>query len=181
MYGEIPIYSVQLNHFKVWHGTCLIVCTVNGSKPKPISSPTVSGFRSSCLENRNRDSPSRLLFLCAAASPYLRCLLKDDRGGNQLFWKRTRSMSHTEPENPRQPIKGELVDETSSNPYPSSTIMNVIIAILCAMYLINPTMGVIEFIPDNFPIIGNLDEATATAGLLYALSQLRVIPWARTK
>ena len=27
-------------------------------------------------------------------------------------------------------------------------------------------MGVIEFIPDNFPIIGNLDEATATAVLL---------------
>lgn len=30
----------------------------------------------------------------------------------------------------------------------------------------NPTLGVLEFIPDNFPIVGNLDEATATAILL---------------
>ena len=41
-----------------------------------------------------------------------------------------------------------------------------LIAAFCVVYLLNPTMGVIEFIPDNFPIIGNLDEATATAVLL---------------
>ena len=34
-------------------------------------------------------------------------------------------------------------------------------------------------LPDNLPIIGNLDEASATAGLLYALSGLGVIPWKR--
>lgn len=41
-----------------------------------------------------------------------------------------------------------------------------LIAAFCVVYLLNPTMGVIEIIPDNFPIIGNLDEATATAVLL---------------
>lgn len=34
-------------------------------------------------------------------------------------------------------------------------------AILAIIYIINPTAGFVEFIPDNFPIIGNLDEAGA--------------------
>jgi uncharacterized membrane protein YkvA (DUF1232 family) len=29
------------------------------------------------------------------------------------------------------------------------------------VYLLNPTAGVIELIPDNIPIIGHLDEAAA--------------------
>lgn len=37
------------------------------------------------------------------------------------------------------------------------------------LYLINPTAGVFEFIPDVVPIIGNLDEVGATAILLGAL------------
>jgi uncharacterized membrane protein len=28
-------------------------------------------------------------------------------------------------------------------------------------YVLNPTAGIVEFIPDNFPIIGNLDEGVA--------------------
>lgn len=41
--------------------------------------------------------------------------------------------------------------------------------ILSAMYLLNIGSGVIELIPDNIPIIGNLDEATATLLLLNCL------------
>lgn len=37
---------------------------------------------------------------------------------------------------------------------------------VAALYLMNPTAGVLEFIPDVVPIIGNLDEATAVAILL---------------
>ena len=37
------------------------------------------------------------------------------------------------------------------------------------IYLVNPTAGIFELIPDNMPIIGNLDEATAAAILLAAL------------
>jgi|GEM_PF-1120609 len=29
------------------------------------------------------------------------------------------------------------------------------------IYAINPTMGIFEFIPDNLPLIGNLDEGVA--------------------
>ncbi|WP_395736752.1 DUF1232 domain-containing protein [Prosthecobacter sp.] len=42
--------------------------------------------------------------------------------------------------------------------------------ILSALYLLNPTGGVIEFIPDNFPLIGNLDEAAATALLINCMA-----------
>lgn len=42
----------------------------------------------------------------------------------------------------------------------------IITAILSIIYLLNPTLGVVELIPDNIPFIGNLDEATATAILL---------------
>ncbi len=46
------------------------------------------------------------------------------------------------------------------------SVLVILAAILSAIYLINPTAGFIEFIPDNLPVIGNLDEATATAILL---------------
>lgn len=37
---------------------------------------------------------------------------------------------------------------------------------LAALYLLNPTFGVFELIPDAIPVIGNLDEAGATLILL---------------
>jgi uncharacterized membrane protein YkvA (DUF1232 family) len=45
-------------------------------------------------------------------------------------------------------------------------IMVVMAAIISVIYLINPTAGIIELLPDNLPIIGNLDEVTAAAVLL---------------
>lgn len=36
-------------------------------------------------------------------------------------------------------------------------------------YLLNPTLGVFEFLPDNIPLVGNIDEATASMVLLGAL------------
>ena len=49
-------------------------------------------------------------------------------------------------------------------------ILVVITAILSALYLLNPTAGFFEIIPDNIPLVGNLDEAAATA-LLVACMQ----------
>jgi len=37
------------------------------------------------------------------------------------------------------------------------------------VYILNPTMGVLEFIPDNLPLIGNLDEGVAFTLLWYGL------------
>ncbi len=36
-----------------------------------------------------------------------------------------------------------------------------------ALYILNPTLGVFELLPDVLPVVGNLDEAAAT-GLLIA-------------
>lgn len=41
--------------------------------------------------------------------------------------------------------------------------------VLAFIYMVNPTFGVFEFLPDNLPLVGNLDEATATMVLLGAL------------
>ncbi|MCB9182629.1 MAG: DUF1232 domain-containing protein [Flavobacteriales bacterium] len=37
------------------------------------------------------------------------------------------------------------------------------------LYLLNPTLGVFELVPDNLPLVGNIDDATATMVLLGAL------------
>ena len=35
------------------------------------------------------------------------------------------------------------------------------LAAVAVLYLLNPTAGILEFIPDNIPFLGNLDEAGA--------------------
>ena len=41
--------------------------------------------------------------------------------------------------------------------------------LLGLLYILNPTAGLIEFIPDNLPLIGNLDEAAAVFLILGCL------------
>lgn len=41
-------------------------------------------------------------------------------------------------------------------------------AVVCVVYLLNPSAGILELIPDNIPVIGNLDEVAATILLLRA-------------
>ena len=54
-----------------------------------------------------------------------------------------------------------------------STGTSIIVGVLgafSAIYLFNPTAGFLELIPDNLPIVGNLDEAAAAALLISCLS-----------
>ena len=44
-----------------------------------------------------------------------------------------------------------------------------ILGLFSAFYLLNPGAGIFEIIPDNVPIIGNLDEAAAAALLIACL------------
>ena len=43
------------------------------------------------------------------------------------------------------------------------------LAIISILYLLNIGVGVIELIPDNIPLVGNLDEAGAATLLLMCL------------
>lgn len=47
-----------------------------------------------------------------------------------------------------------------------------LIALLGLIYLLNPTFGVFELIPDNLPIIGNLDEGAAAIAFWYGLLEM---------
>ncbi len=48
-------------------------------------------------------------------------------------------------------------------------IVVICLGLLSVVYLLNPTAGVFEILPDNLPFIGNLDEAAAVALLLMCL------------
>jgi uncharacterized membrane protein YkvA (DUF1232 family) len=52
---------------------------------------------------------------------------------------------------------------------PLKTCFVFVTGIIGLIYLINPTAGIIELIPDNIPFIGNLDEAAAMMLFLGAL------------
>ena len=41
-----------------------------------------------------------------------------------------------------------------------------------ATYILNPTAGLLELLPDNAPVVGNLDEAAAAALLIFGLRAL---------
>jgi len=56
-------------------------------------------------------------------------------------------------------------------------LQNVIAAglgLFSALYLLNPGAGGVEFIADIFPIVGNLDEATAVLVLLRCLAHFGI-------
>ena len=41
------------------------------------------------------------------------------------------------------------------------------------IYLLNPTAGIFELLPDNLPIIGNLDEGAAAVAFWQGIQALR--------
>ena len=50
------------------------------------------------------------------------------------------------------------------------TIIVVVVGALSLLYLLNPGFGLFELIPDNIPLLGNMDEGLATFLLLSALA-----------
>lgn len=45
----------------------------------------------------------------------------------------------------------------------------ILLAVIAVIYLLNPTAGILELLPDNLPVVGNLDEAGAVAIILNTL------------
>ena len=59
---------------------------------------------------------------------------------------------------------------TPSHRTPAKTLGAIVLGGLSLVYLLNPTAGFLELIPDNIPVIGNLDEVAATVLLLNCLA-----------
>jgi hypothetical protein len=55
-------------------------------------------------------------------------------------------------------------------------IFVVLGGIIGLIYILNPGAGIIELIPDNMPIVGNLDEAAAVLLILACLRQFGFDP-----
>ncbi len=47
--------------------------------------------------------------------------------------------------------------------------LTYLVALLGAIYILNPTSGLLELIPDNLPLVGNLDEGLAYTLIWYGL------------
>ena len=52
----------------------------------------------------------------------------------------------------------------------------IVLAGLSVVYLVNPTAGLFELLPDNLPFIGNVDESLAAYVLFSAIEYLRGKP-----
>ena len=59
---------------------------------------------------------------------------------------------------------------------PFKSLLVFFVGLLASFYLVNPGAGIFELIPDNLPLVGNLDEAGATALLLACLRYFGVDP-----
>jgi Protein of unknown function (DUF1232) len=69
------------------------------------------------------------------------------------------------PASPPPPMKPRSV---------ATTLLMIAIAGISALYLVNPTFGIFELLPDNLPLFGNLDEAFFTLALVSALAWLGI-------
>ncbi|MFZ9881487.1 MAG: hypothetical protein ACO3QC_08815 [Phycisphaerales bacterium] len=49
-----------------------------------------------------------------------------------------------------------------------------LVALFSGLYLLNPSLGIFEFMPDNLPVVGNLDEVFFTVAFLSALGSLGI-------
>jgi hypothetical protein len=68
------------------------------------------------------------------------------------------------------PLEGEIVPVPQEQPGWARTLAWAIL-ILGGLYMLNPTLGV-DVLPDNLPILGNLDEAAIMFLLLGAVNYL---------
>lgn len=55
------------------------------------------------------------------------------------------------------------------------TILVGLTAAASLVYILNPGCGIVELIPDNFPGIGNIDEAGATVVLIWCLRYFKTL------
>jgi len=65
----------------------------------------------------------------------------------------------------------EYIAPLSSKGWPKWTVY--LLSIFGFVYLLNPTFGFFELIPDTLPIVGNLDEGAAALALWYGYLEIK--------
>ena len=63
-----------------------------------------------------------------------------------------------------------LTEPLSSKGWPRWLVFGL--ALVGLVYVLNPTLGIFELLPDNLPIVGNLDEGLAYILILLGLVEL---------
>ena len=69
---------------------------------------------------------------------------------------------------PLPPAKVEVVNDPPKRDSTALRVVWLVALVFGCTYILNPTAGFFEFLPDNLPIIGNLDEAGAAALVIWA-------------
>jgi len=54
------------------------------------------------------------------------------------------------------------------------SIVVIVTGLFSLLYILNPGAGIFELIPDNIPLIGNLDEATAVVIFISCLRYFNI-------
>ncbi|MBN1933913.1 MAG: DUF1232 domain-containing protein [Anaerolineae bacterium] len=72
-----------------------------------------------------------------------------------------------------EPIEGEVVSELKQQPGWAKAVAWATI-VLGGLYIVNPTAGIFELLPDALPLIGNLDEA---AIMFLIFGAMRYLGW----
>lgn len=75
---------------------------------------------------------------------------------------------------PTEPLKKEpnaITNPPSGRGLPRWMVY--VMAVVGVAYILNPGAGVFELLPDNLPIIGNLDEGAAVMAVWYGLMEFK--------
>jgi len=75
---------------------------------------------------------------------------------------------------PTEPVQREpkaIAKSVSGRGLPRWTVY--IMALVGVAYILNPGAGVFELLPDNLPIIGNLDEGAAVMAVWYGIMEFK--------
>lgn len=73
------------------------------------------------------------------------------------------------PTEPRQPNRSGIATPLSLRGFPRWTVY--LLALIGVAYIFNPGAGVFELLPDNLPVVGNLDEGAAFTAVWYGLME----------
>ena len=50
----------------------------------------------------------------------------------------------------------------------------IFLGVIGAIYLLNFTFGIVEILPDNLPLVGNIDEGVASLLVIAALKEFNI-------